>query len=177
MSDLKDQILGKVTGDMDVFEKLASKIPGWKGYIERQHRRDSDKLLRDTIFSRFRELEAHVSALQIDFISQGEIAYVDDLEKSAIKLRTFADRVRTAPRGYSSLFEAVKINEEELTKLYEYDAAMLALADEVSRAIDHIQASIGTEGLMAAIRNLQTVSTQCVETYDRREEVVTVQDK
>jgi len=177
MSDLKDQIFGKVTGDMDVFEKLASKIPGWKGYIERQHRRDSDKLLRDTIFSRFRELESHVSALQIDFISQGEIAYVDDLEKSAIKLRTFADRVRTAPRGYSSLFEAVKINEEELAKLYEYDAALLALADEVSRAIDHIQASIGTDGLMAAIRNLQTVSTQCVETYDRREEVVTVQGK
>jgi hypothetical protein len=176
MSDLKDQILGKVTGDMDVFEKLASKIPGWKGYIERQHRRDSDKLLRDTIFSRFRELEAHVSALQIDFISQGEIAYVDDLEKAAIKLRTFADRVRTAPRGYSSLFAAVKINEEELAKLYEFDAALLAQADEVSRAIDHIQASIGTDGLMAAIRNLQTVSAQCIETYDRREEVVTVQE-
>ena len=52
----------------------------------------------------------------------------------------------------------------------------LAQADEVSRAIDHIQASIGTDGLMAAIRNLQTVSTQCIETYDRREEVVTVQE-
>ena len=177
MSDLKDQLLGKVTGDMDIFEKLASKIPGFKGYIERQNRRDSDKLLRDTIFSRFRELEAHVSALQTDFISQGEIAYVDDLERAAIKLRTFADRVRTAPRGYASLFEAVKINEEELAKLYEYDAALLEKADEVSRAIDHIQASIGTEGLVAAIRNLQTVAALCVEAYDRREEVVTTQDK
>jgi hypothetical protein len=177
MSDLKDQIFGKITGDMDIFEKLASKIPGWKGYIERQHRRDSDKLLRDTIFSRFRELEAHVSALQIDLISQGEIAYVDDLEKSAIKLRTFADRVRTAPRGYSSLFEAVKINEEELAKLYEYDAELLAQADEVSRAIDHIQASIGTDGLMAAIRNLQTVATQCIETYERRDEIVIAPEK
>jgi len=173
MSDLKDQIFGKITGDMDIFEKLASKIPGFKGYIERQHRRDSDKLLRDTIFSRFRELEARVSALQTDFISQGEIAYIDDLEKSAIKLRTFADRVRTASRGYSSLFDAVKINEEELAKLYEYDAALLEKADEVGRAIDHIQASIGTDGLMAAIRNLQTVSMQCVEAYDRRDEVVT----
>lgn len=176
MSDIKDQIFGKITGDMDVFEKLASKIPGWKGYIERQHRRDSDKMLRDTIFNRFRELEAHVSAMQTEFISQGEIAYVDDLEKAAIKLRTFADRVRTAPRGYSSLFDAVKINEEELAKLYEFDAALFTLAEEVSRAIDHIQASIGTDGLMAAIRNLQTVATQCNEKYDRREEVVTFQE-
>lgn len=176
MSDIQDQIFGKVTGDMDIFEKIASKIPGFKGYIERQHRRDSDKLLRDTIFNRFRELEAHVSTLQTEFISQGEIAYLDDLEKAAIKLRTFADRVRTAPRGYSSLFEAVKINEEELKRIYAFDAALLEKADEVSRAIDHIQASIGTEGLMAAIRNLQTIAAQCVETYDRREEVLTVQE-
>jgi hypothetical protein len=174
MSDLKDQLLGKVTGDMDIFEKIANKIPGFKGYIERQHRRDSDKLLRDTIFNRFRELEARISALQVDFISQGEIAYLDDLEKAAIKLRTFADRVRTASRGYSSLFDAVKINEAELAKLYEFDAALLEKSDEVGRAIDHIQASIGTDGLTAAIRNLQTVASQCVEAFDRRDEVMTV---
>jgi hypothetical protein len=51
----------------------------------------------------------------------------------------------------------------------------LAQADEVDRAIDHIQASIGTDGLMAAIRNLQTVAALCIETFDRREEVVTTQ--
>ena len=69
----------------------------------------------------------------------------------------------------------MKINEDELVKLYEFDAAMLAQSEEVSRAIDHIHASIGTDGLMAAIRNLQTVATQCIETFDRREEVFTVQ--
>ncbi|MBN2147842.1 MAG: hypothetical protein JW726_10655 [Anaerolineales bacterium] len=174
MSDLKDQLLGNVTGDMDIFKKIASKIPGFKGYIERQARRDSDKLLRDTIFNRFRELEGQISAMQRDFIDHGEIAYVDDLERSAIKLRTFADRVRTAPRGYSSLFEAVKINEEELAKLYEYDAALLDKSDEVARAIDNVQSSVGTDGLSAAIRNLETVSADCVAAYDRREEVVTV---
>jgi hypothetical protein len=143
--------------------------------MERQARRDSDKLIRDTIFNRFRELEAHVSEIQRDFISHGEISYVDDLEAAAIKLRTFADRVRTAPRGYSSLFEAVKINEEELAKLYEFDAALLDKADEVGRAIENVQSSVGTDGLKAAIRNLASVSAQCVEAYDRREEVVVAQ--
>jgi len=175
MSDIKDSIFSNVTGDMDIFKKIASKIPGFKGYVERQSRRDSDKLLRDTIFSRFRELEGRVSTLQTDFISQGEIAYVDDMEKAAIRLRTFADRVRTAPRGYSSLFEAVKINQEELAKLYEYDATLLDMADEVGRAIDNVQSSVGTDGLAAAIRNLQSVSQSCIEAYDRREEVVTTQ--
>lgn len=172
MSDIKDQIFQKVTGSMDIFKKIGSKIPGFKGYIERQNRRDSDKLIRDTIYRRFREFESRVSDLQVELVNQGEIKYTDDLEKAALRLRTFADRVRTAPRGYSSLFEAVKINEEELAKLYEYDAALLDKSEEVGRAIDNVQASIGTDGLPAAIRNLQTLSKDCVNAYDRRQEVV-----
>jgi hypothetical protein len=172
MSDMKDQLYQKVTDSMDVFKKIASKIPGFKGYVERQNRRDSDKLIRDTIFHRFRELEGRISDLQVEFINKGEIEQTDDLEKAALRLRTFADRVRTAPRGYGSLFEAIKINEPELVKLYEFDAALLDKVDEIDRAIDNIQESVGTDGLPAAIRNLQTLSKECVKTYDRRQEVV-----
>jgi cytochrome c556 len=171
MDDLRDQIFGKVTGDLDIFKKLGSKIPGFSGYIERQARRDSDKLLRDMIFKRFRELEGRVSSLQKDFISHGEIIYVDDLEAVAIKLRTFADKVRTAPRGYSGLFDAVNKNEAELQTLYEFDAAMLELADEVDRAIDNVETSVGTDGLPASIRHLETSARLCVDTYNQRENV------
>ena len=171
MDDLRDMIFGKVTGDMDIFKKLGTKIPGFSGYIERQARRDSDKLLRDMIFRRFRELEGRVSAIQRDFIKHGQIQYVDDMEAVAIKLRTFADKVRTAPRGYSGLFDAVKKNEAELQRLYEYDAAMLELADEVDRAIDNVEASVDTEGLPAAISHLETSAQLCVETYDKRVDV------
>ncbi len=175
MSDMKDQIYQRVTDSMDIFKKLASKIPGFKGYVERQNRRDSDKLIRDTLFRRFRELEGRVSDLQVEFINKGEIDQTDDLEKAALRLRTFADKVRTAPRGYAGLFDAIKINEAELAKLYEFDAALMDKADEIGRAIDNIQASVGTDGLPAAIRNLQTLSKECVTIYNHRQEVVVTQ--
>jgi hypothetical protein len=173
MDDMNNSILDNITGDMDIFKKLASKIPGFKGYIERQTRRDSDKVLRDMIANRVRDLEGRVSGLQREFISHGEIGFIDDLEAAAIKLRTFGDRIRTAPRGYSSLFEAVKINEQELSRLYEYDSTLLERLDSVSRAIDNVQSSIGTDGLPASIRNLETAARECVEAYDRRDEVIT----
>jgi hypothetical protein len=172
MSDLIDQILGKVSGDVDPFKKILGKIPGFSGYVERQSRRDSDKLLRETVASRFEEQWQRISSIQRDFINQGEISYLDDLESAAIQLRTFADRVRRATRGYSGLFDAVKINEAELAKLYQYDAAMLELADEVGRAIDNVEASVGSDGLPAAIRHLNTTASQCRVVFDRREEVI-----
>jgi hypothetical protein len=172
MADEKEQIFGKVTEDMDPFKKILNKVPGFGGYIERQKRRDSDKLLREYIFDRFRELEGRVSRVQRDFISQGEIKYVDDLEATAIKLRTFADRIKTATRGYSGLFDAVNVNEAELTQIYEYDATLLDLVDEVDHAIDNVEASVGTDGLPASIRHLETKSEDCIQAFNQRETVI-----
>ena len=163
----------KVTSQQDPFKKLASFIPGFKGYIERQNRRDADKVLRDTVARRFEDQWRRTSQLQSDLVSNGQIAFVDDLEKAAIKLRTFIDKISTAPRGYSGLFDAVKINEEELESIYQFDAAFFDLAEQVGRALDNVEASLGDPAaLPASIRNVTTLARQAVETYNRRSEVV-----
>jgi hypothetical protein len=168
---MSDQIYDEVNSDLDPFKKILGKIPGFKGYVERQKRRDADKLLRETVAARFEEQWQRISSIQREFISSGNITWIDDLEASAIKLRTFSDRVRRATRGYSGLFDAVMINEEELAQLYAFDAQLLDLSEEVGRAIDNVQASVGTDGLPASIRNLNTVAQHCIETFNRREEV------
>ena len=169
-----DDFFQKVTSMQDPFKKLASYIPGFGGYVERQNRRDADKLLRDTVARRFEEQWQRTSQLQVDMVSNGMIAYMDDMEQAAIKLRTFIDKISNAPRGYSGLFDAVKINEKELEAIYQFDAAFFDLADQVSRANDNVEASMGDEAaLPAAIRNLTTLARLAVETYGKRSEVVT----
>ena len=163
---------GRVTNEQNALTRLMSRVPGFKGYIERETRRSADKLLREAIASRYEEQWQRISRLQRELIGQGQIAFVDDLEAGAIKIRQFADRIRTAAYGYAGFFDAVRINEEELAALYEYDLQLLDQADEVSRAIDHIEAAIGTDGLPAAIRNFVTVTERSVETYNRRAETI-----
>lgn len=169
-----DDFFQKVTSQQDPFRKLASYIPGFGGYIERENRRDADKVLRDTVARRFEEQWKRVSQLQSDLVSNGMIAYVDDMEKAAIKLRTFIDKITTAPRGYSGLFDAVKINEKELESIYQFDAAFFDLAEQVGRGMDNVEASLADEAaLPAAIRNIVALARLAVETYEKRSEVVT----
>jgi len=169
-----DDFFQKVTNMQDPFSKLVSHIPGFSGYIERQNRRDADKLLRDTVARRFEEQWKRVSQLQSDLVSNGMIAYVDDLEKAALKLRTFIDKLTTAPRGYSGLFDAVKINEKELESIYQFDAAFFDLAEQIGRAVDNVEQTLSDEtGLPAAIRNVTALARLAVETYEKRSEVVT----
>ena len=174
MGDLFD----KITDDQDIFKKLASKIPGFNGYIERQNRRAADKLLRETVADKYEDLWKRVSSLQTDLISQGGLEYVDDMEKAAIQLRTFIDKIRTATYGYSGFFDAVKINEEEIAKLYAFDNAFFEQADGISNAIDNVENTLGdSAGLPAAIRNLVTLSREVVKTYNHRYEVLTEKDE
>lgn len=165
-------IFGKVTEQRDFFKGILSKVPGFKGYIERNDRRMSDKLLREKIADEFDTLNQRVSSLQRELVDQGELAFVGSLENAAIKLRQFTDRVRTASYGYAPIFDAIKIKEEELERVYEYDYALLELSDSVRAAIDNVETSIGTDGLDAAIRHLVSTSQQCVDAFNKRTEVM-----
>jgi hypothetical protein len=97
---------------------------------------------------------------------------LDDLEASAIKLRAFIDRVKGAAYGYAGFFAAVRINQAELDKLYAYDLALLENAEKLTHAVDNVEASVGSDGLPAAIRNLVMLSQEAVDAYDRRDEVL-----
>lgn len=168
MSDLFNQI----TDDQDIIRKLFSKIPGFKGYVERENRRAADKILREAIADRYEELWKRISSLQTDLISSGGLEFIDDIERAAVKIRQFIDRVRHASYGYSPFFNATKVNEEELASVYEFDLALLENVEVIGRAVDNLETSMGTDGLPAAIRHLITLSQQTIDVFNKRSEVL-----
>ena len=169
MSDLFET----VKGGQDFIKKLFSYVPGFKGYVERTNRRAADKLVRDQVTLKYTELAARTSRLQKDFADAGQIDFVDDIDSVGLKLRTFADRVRTASYGYSGFFDAVKVNEKELEKIYTFDMAFFELANQINSGLDNVEAAIGSDGLKAAIRAVNDLARQANETFDKRYEVIT----
>ena len=86
----------------NILERLGSKIPGFKGYLEREMRREWTR-------------EARLENLD----------RASSVEKSLDRL---ANRIRHADYGSSGFFDAVKIGQAELDRIYEFD---LALTDTV----------------------------------------------
>jgi hypothetical protein len=168
MSDLFET----VKGGQDIFKKLLSYIPGFSGYIERSNRRAADKLLREQVALKYSELAAQASRLQKDIADAGQIELLDEVESIGLKLRTFADRIKTASYGYSGFFDAVKINEKELEQIYVFDTAFFVLADQIAAALGNVEAAIGGDGLKAAIRAANDLARQAGETFDRRYELI-----
>lgn len=169
---MSDDPLGKITEGKDLLGKIRNFLAEYVGYVDRENRREGDKILRETVAKRYDEQWSRISDLQKQFIESGKLDLVDDLEAAALKLRAFIDRVKGAAYGYAPFFDAVRIHSEELERLYQFDAVLLEGVENVSRAIDNVAASLDTEGLPAAIRHLASVSQEVVDSYNRREEVI-----
>jgi hypothetical protein len=169
MSDLFEMI----KGEQDIFKKLLSYIPGFNGYVDSINRRAADKLLRDQVALKYSELAARCGRLQKDVADAGQIDQLDEVDSIGLKLRTFSDRIKNASYGYSGFFDAVKIKAEDLQQIYVFDTAFFVLGDQVSAALDNVEAAVGSEGLKATLRAVNDLARQANETFDKRYQVIT----
>jgi len=158
------------------FEKLLSKIPGFKGYLAKESRRECDKLERDFIaraFDSSREpLRRTVRAVAEsgNFDALRVIAGIDPLEKTIEKV---ANRVRFADYGYSGFFDAVKVEEPELERLYAFDLALYERAEQLEKRCRELPTLTGDpDALKAEIELLNQLVREIDRDFDQRERIV-----
>ncbi len=169
MSDFYQRIVDEQGG----LEDLIRKIPGFKGYLEREDRREADRLLRDQIIRVFEEKLVEFTQLQKRLVDSGGIMYMERVQGITTNLQTFIDRVNTAPRGYAGLFDAIKVREEELAQLYAFDNALLAYGDRLAELLTGFgQAVDANEGIDGSVRALEEFVTEINNLFKRRVEVI-----
>jgi hypothetical protein len=172
-SEEKEDLLDTVEAGLGGFEKLARKIPGYGGYKEKELRREADKLLRMQVAGKLDEQRKRLSELQNQLISQAQIEFLDDLERAAMKLQLLIDRVKSASYGYAGLFDAVKVKEEQLDALYDFDNQMLDFVGEIASNLDQVSSAIAArEGIREAIADLVGTADEANLTFGHREEAI-----
>lgn len=164
----------EIKGDRGRIESFIGQVPGYKGYKEKEMRREADKILRDALGRRLKEQWRRLPDIQKQLLSGGQIEWLDDIESATIKLQTLIDRIETATYGYAGLFDAVRVKEEELDQLYNFDMALTEEVDQITGAIDQLETSVmDKEGLGEAIAQLNATVTAANETFGRRRDVIT----
>lgn len=171
-----DDLLNQAKDQMDLFERVMHGVPGVKGYKEKELRRESDKTYRQLVAKQLDDQKARLDSLQADLARAGQLGLMDDLEQAGKKLQRLADRVRTASYGYAPLFDLVKVKEEQLDALMQYDQAMLQDVERISGIIDKLSTMQGLpeSEWMESIRELTTTLDQLNTDFNHREEVILV---
>lgn len=170
---MSDDLLGKVQKSQNKVEELFSRIPGYRGYKQKEQRREADKLLRLQVARRYEEQAKRLGEVQYTLSEEGKLAMLASIERAASELQLLIDRLRTATYGYAGLFDALKVDEGVLDRLYDFDYAMLEGVDRVATSIDTLaQAVEEDEGISDHVDELLDQVTALNSTFTRRQDVI-----
>ena len=103
-------------------------LPGYRGYKEKELRREDDRILRQRVASLLRR---HSDALRVILGTHFRYGPDDLLQVTdhlADRLRSLADAVSSSAYGYDGLFDRQAVREEELDRVREMDREMMRLA-------------------------------------------------
>ncbi len=165
-------LLDNIKGEMSGLEKLTAKIPGYKGYKEKELRREADKLLREHIANQMRTVKKELNALQQDLVSAGKYDLMDEAESAATQLQTFIDRIRTATYGYGGLFDAVRIKEDDLDKVYQFDESLVEYAERIEGAVQRAREGLEGEEARSLVLMIRSIAREANAALDERQDVL-----
>lgn len=130
--------LGKVRGERSLLEKIMGYIPGYRGYKEKELRRESDRLVRMEVVNRlktsktaFRRTFANPSLVQK---LSGEDTYRFDALNS--RLDRVTQRIDRAVAGYAGMFDAIKVKEDKLDSVIQHDLSLIERAESVKADVE-----------------------------------------
>lgn len=168
-------LFGKISDESTWLGKLAAKIPGFDGYIERSRRREADQLLRQTIAARIEEVRLQLSSVHQEMSRDILLAieYAEPLGEVDTSLMGLAGKIKDAPQGYAGFFDAVKVKEDDLARVYAFDAGMMDYVDELAAAADKLYNAVRENGDMAGlIRQMSQTARQANNSFNSRHEVL-----
>lgn len=151
-------------------ERLGEKIPGFAGYRDRELRRDVDKLEREHLAGEVGRAKVVLRSKARAYTDAGMIAALTPFERIERRLDGMAQSIRFADYGASGFFDAVKIGEAELERLYEFDLGLVDDVAGLSAAVAAIPAP-GTDPA-EALTNLADRVAALEAEWARRESIV-----
>ena len=129
-----DPILDKARAAQNALERLMNSIPGFKGYRERDLRRDADRLQREYLSSRLDEGKKALNQVAMAITRGGDLDVINDVETARKRLDKVSSKILYAERGYSGFFDAVKVDETVLARVYQFDMGLIEDVDGVRAA-------------------------------------------
>lgn len=154
----------------NIFEKIGAFIPGYKGYSEKEGRRDTDKLLRLEIAKHLDHMKETLNDVIRQQVDQKKMESINDLDRIKRNLDITANQIRYANYGESGFFDVVQVDTADLDKLYQFD---LGIQQEAEQLGPKMKALLGTENIKqdcaAIISSLSALS----EKMTNRDKVIT----
>lgn len=168
MEELKDNRAGG-----NIVERLMRKIPGFGGYLDRERRRDADKLQREFLAKCTTEIKRQIQDLGEQLLASGNLGMMTKLDGITNRLDRVTERIRHAAQGYAGFFEINQVNSAELDRIYEHDLSLHNEIDHIHETMAALQTAVDcNDNVGPRVNDLQKLVNALDQKLNEREAIL-----
>ena len=151
-------------------ESLLRSIPGFKGYLEKEDRRESDRLTRKWLADRLQLSKRGLDDAMRRLVDAGQLDPLSQFERLRSRLDGFAAKLLSAVRGYSGFFDFVQVHEDVLDQVYQLDQSLLGDVTALAEALEQLasRTDLGSSSATELLGKLDAVE----RSFERRAEIL-----
>jgi len=171
----KRAVYSEAKKQMRLSERIVAAIPGFRGYKEKELRRESDKLIRNHINLKLSESKDDLKAIFQKLSDRRYFDVLTDMDRLMAKADRVTEKVNHASYGYSGFFDIVKVTEENLDRMIDFDNKLVDEADGLAADVDVFKAEITkgeTKNMKERVQNIADKMESFEETFDKRIQVI-----
>jgi hypothetical protein len=151
-------------------ESILRRIPGFKGYLEKEYRRDSDALQRSWLADRLQRTKPALDAYGRVLVDAKKLDTLTQLDHFKSRLDKNISRLRGAMQGYSGFFDLVQVNEALLDRVYQQDVKTMDSAETLAAGIEKLStATADTPAPLPALNDQLGLVEQAI---DHRQDIL-----
>ena len=154
-----------------VLKSFARLFPGMPSYQEREGLRTQDKIIRERLAARIDEQVNHLQQIQSKLTNKAILQPLAHLDRQVRKIMRLADTIRFASYGYAGLFAGVKVDEQKLAQLYDYDLSLHREIEELAVAIGNLQQRQDDQWKTDSLEDFQQAVNRLEERLEARKAV------
>jgi len=163
-----------VTGGKRALEALEEAIPGFGGYKRKEIRREADKLLRERLAGMLKEVDGKIHGVYEDVVESKMTEHYELMNAVTAVMDKIIGKVETADYGYAGFFSAIKVKEDALDAVYDFDKALFADVTEMEEKVDKLGDEVGEESddVAKVAKELRAAIADFDKKFDKRKDVM-----
>jgi len=127
----KKGLLEKAKGERTLFERILGELPGFRGYKEKEIRRETDKLIRNHVYRKLMEARKDAKEVFQKLSDQRLHEVLTDMDRLVMIFDRVTAKINHASYGYAGFFNVLKVQEEKLDKMIAFDNELIGRAQKV----------------------------------------------
>lgn len=172
MTDIRN----RVEEDRGILKTIQTFVPGFRGYRLKEDLRDSDRMLRAQLTKLLGRQRRGLEDCRAIVAQNFNSTQLDAIGSLINQFKTVEGLVLHAETGYSGIAADIRVKENELNLLYEYDTSMIDNVGIISKAVSSLKRSLKANDDAQSEADIEQIREAIIEfedKFDRRMRVIT----